>query len=130
MTTVSDWITAVAALLGVLFAGWQLMHSRLIAQATFEDSLDRQYRELLFLLPLPILTGQTKFANTSERELIYNYFDLSNEQAFLYTRGRISEETWQSWRAGIITHMETPAFKNLWIELSLLNSFTYLRKLI
>jgi hypothetical protein len=46
----------------------------------------------------------------------YRYFDLSNEQAFLYECGRISSATWKFWRDGIASNLQRPAFSRAWNE--------------
>lgn len=129
-----DWIAAIATATGVIFAGWQLRSSKLIAQATFEDQLDQQYRELMKEIPVSLLVGGEihKDEYYAVRELIYNYFDLSNEQAFLYSRGRIGKRTWSSWIAGIKANMDKPAFRQIWFELEDVapDTFSYLRRLL
>lgn len=129
-----DWIVAVSTALGVIFAGWQLRSSKLIAQATFEDQLDQQYRDLMKEIPVSLLVGGRILDDEyyAVRELIYNYFDLSNEQAFLYSRGRIGKRTWSSWLAGINSNMRKSAFRQIWFELEdqSPDTFSYLRRLL
>lgn len=48
----------------------------------------------------------------------YRYFDLSNEQVFLESRGRVSKETWEMWASGIESNMQRPAFVRAWQEVS------------
>jgi hypothetical protein len=62
----------------------------------------------------------------------YNYFDLSNEQAFLADRKRLRHETWQNWKEGIEENMGRPAFRQAWqlLEPDLDGSFTDLKGLI
>ncbi len=134
ITNLPDWIAAVSTALAVIFAGWQLRTSSLIAQATFEDQLDQQYRELMKEIPVSLLIGERIHPDEyyEVRELIYNYFDLSNEQAFLYSRGRIGKRTWQSWLEGIRANMSKPAFTQIWFELEEVSpdTFSYLRGLL
>ena len=47
----------------------------------------------------------------------YEYFDLSNEQAFIARQGRLRPETWANWREGIEQHMSRPGFKQAWAKL-------------
>ena len=130
----TDWISAIATTLAAIFVCWQLFDSRKIAQATFEDSLDQQYRQLSMQIPVTILMGE-KCADDefyAVRELLYNYFDLSNEQAFLYSQGRISSRTWESWRAGILSNMRKPAFECIYskIRRKQPDAFTHLNRVL
>ncbi len=52
------------------------------------------------------------------RDAIYRYIDLSNEEAFLYNKKRISEEAWNEWRKGINTNLKLPAFPEVWAEVN------------
>jgi hypothetical protein len=52
------------------------------------------------------------------RDAIYRYIDLSNEQAFLHEKKRVTDEAWIEWRTGIKGNMELPAFKEVWLEVS------------
>jgi hypothetical protein len=78
----------------------------------YEDSFAEQYREISAQIPLDTLLGKP----LSEAELnvslraFYEYFDLSNEQAFLASHGRVRSETWTNWREGIEQHLNRPAF--------------------
>jgi hypothetical protein len=74
----------------------------------------------------------------SEQELsdslrtFYNYFDLSNEQAFLAAQGRLRKATWKNWREGIEQHLTRPGFADAWRRLApdLDGSFDELKKLL
>jgi len=52
------------------------------------------------------------------RDAIYRYIDLSNEQAFLHTKKRVTDEAWNEWIEGIKSNMELPAFKEVWGEVA------------
>lgn len=131
--TLND-IASVATALGVAFAGAQLVIMQRQSRAQFEDSLNAQYRSIVARIPLPALLGE----RLSEEELgeslraFYDYFDLSNEQAFLDDQGRLSPSTWQNWHEGIMQHLERPAFAQAWQRLSphLNGSFDELRQLL
>jgi len=51
------------------------------------------------------------------RDAIYRYIDLSQEQAFLHRRKRVTQETWIEWRSGIRSNMELPAFQEVWAQI-------------
>ena len=48
------------------------------------------------------------------RDAIDRYIDLSNEQAFLHDKKRITDETWMEWTGGITTNMKLAAFRHVW----------------
>jgi hypothetical protein len=84
-----DWniISSIATALGVCFGAWQIKVGKEQAQATFEDSLDQQYRSLSMELPVSVLIGEPveEKDKMRVRELIFNYLDLANEQVFYET---------------------------------------------
>jgi hypothetical protein len=122
---------SVATAAGVLIAGWQLRLTKLQAVTAFEDQLASQYREIARRLPVQALLGEELDASALRAALpdFYHYFDLSNEQAFLYRRRRVRLHTWTEWREGIEQNMQRPAFDVAWAEISARSpeSFTDLR---
>jgi hypothetical protein len=50
------------------------------------------------------------------RDAIYRYIDLSNEEAFLYGKKRITKDTWIDWHKGIKANLKLPAFAQVWAE--------------
>ncbi|MBU2883339.1 hypothetical protein KO525_14355 [Psychrosphaera sp. B3R10] len=132
---VSSAATAVGSLvtaLGVGFGAWQIKVGKEQAQATFEDSLDQQYRSLSMELPVSVLIGEPveESDRNQVRELIYNYLDLSNEQVYLRAKGRISKHTWTSWSQGIKLHLAKPSFAEVYSEIKDKCDFTYLNRLV
>ena len=127
-------IASIATAIGVALAAWQLLITRRQAQSTFEDSLIEQYRAIASNLPLEALLGRTLNESALDESLraFYNYFDLSNEQAFLAAQGRLRTQTWANWREGIQQHLGRPAFAQAWQRLApdLEGSFDDLRQLI
>ena len=124
-----DTIAAVATAIGVGMAAWQLREGRKLAQSTFEDTLDQQYRELAHGIPVDALLGkEIEELGSETRELIYNYLDLCNEQVFLRKKNRITKETWNDWSLGISANLIKPAFKLVWDEVKneAPGSFTFL----
>jgi hypothetical protein len=112
-------------------------HARKQATTTFEDSLTAQYRQIMQDIPTDIWLGaQLKtLANEHQqrcRDAIYRYIDLSNEQAFLHEKRRVTDEVWTEWRTGIRGNMELSAFKEVWSEVSqkFRDSFKELRSVI
>ncbi len=95
VSSVATAIASLATALGVCFGAWQIKVGKDQAQATFEDSLDQQYRLLSMELPVSVLIGEPVAENDRlrVRELIFNYLDLANEQIYLRAKGRISKYT-------------------------------------
>ena len=119
--TVSDWISAVAALgtiAGVAVIFFQLRQlSRQIKLQSFSDYTKR-YQEIVLHLPEDIhthdfvLTGRKDY----EQTMLYMraYFDLSYEEWFLQKQNLIELKFWRVWRVGIKTAMSRPAFQQAW----------------
>jgi hypothetical protein len=81
--------------------------------------MNARYREIAKSLPLDALLGK-KLSETELKESLkqfYLYFDLSNEQAFLYRQKRVNRKTWKNWHEGITQHFARPAFQQAWDQL-------------
>lgn len=124
-----EWIRAIASVmtaLGVLFTAigvflaWrQILFTKRQAIVQFEDSLAREYREIMQELPVGTWLGEEldgeEYINALDS--FYRYIDLSNTQIFLRQKGRVSPETWEEWREGIEWNLSRPAFRRAWIEI-------------
>ena len=125
---------SVATALGIFLAAGQLYFSSRQAMTQFEDQLSGQYREIARRLPLEALLGETlsEEAHASALSDFYDYFDLSNEQAFLRRQGRVSTVTWSNWLEGIQENLRRPAFARAWNEVRRRapDSFDELRKIL
>jgi hypothetical protein len=137
MATPLEIVTAaasVATALGVFLAAGQLYLTARQSITQFEDQLAGQYREVARRLPLEALLGETLDDETHRRALsdFYDYFDLSNEQAFLKKQGRISPATWANWLEGIHQNLRRPAFARAWQEVRdrAPDSFNELREIV
>jgi hypothetical protein len=126
-------LSSVVTAIGVLVAARQLTLTKRQEESQFEDSFTEQYRRIAARLPLKALLGKRLSESEVAESLrvFYEYFDLSNEQAFIAERGRLRSETWANWKAGIEQHMARPAFQQAWEELApdLDGSFASLRVL-
>jgi hypothetical protein len=113
-------IANAATALGALAAAWQLYLVHRQSVTNFEDSFAKEYRELAAELPTKALLGEplNDEEHSEHFDELYHYFDLCNEQAFLYKAGRISEKTWNFWRDGIASNMRRPAFQRAWCEIA------------
>ena len=82
-------LSSIATAVGVAVAAYQLFITRRQATTTFEDTLNTQYRQAIERLPIEALFGE-KLKEQDQAELLphfYRYFDLCNEQAFLFSLG-------------------------------------------
>jgi hypothetical protein len=113
-----ETVGSLATAIGVCIAAWQIWESKKLAQTSFEDGLDQQYRKLIMDIPVDALIGQPITNRNEElREIIYNYLDLCNEQTYLRQGKRISKSRWKEWNDGIKDNLSKPAFKEVWNEI-------------
>jgi len=126
-------IASAATAVGVLIAAWQIWQSRKLASASFEDSYDQQYRELMYRVPVDALLGKqlNGHSHSEAREAIYNYLDLCNEQVYQRSKRRVSKARWAEWRSGIKDNLEKPLISGIWCEVKskVPGSFSFLERL-
>jgi hypothetical protein len=116
-------IVSVATVVAVVLTWLQLIQVRKQATTTFEDRLTEQYRRIMENIPTDIWLGaELKALDDGQRDrcrdAIYRYIDLSNEEAFLHSKKRVTADTWIEWRKGIKTNMKLPAFAEVWAEVN------------
>ncbi|WP_232606095.1 hypothetical protein [Photobacterium phosphoreum] len=128
--TVIGFISVIVTVVGVWLALGQLKITRKVIQTDFENSIDQQYRQIIQGIPVDILIGQVETPNNETRELIFNYLDLCNEQIYLYSKKRISNERWQDWESGIEDNLKNKAIFNVWQEVKESASFSYLSEFL
>jgi hypothetical protein len=125
---------AVATAVGVFIAARQLFLAKQQATTQFEDQLAAQYRDIIRQLPVAALLGDslTETEYAAALPCFYHYIDLSNEQAFLHQRGRVSRETWSDWYEGIQQNLRRPAFERAWADIAarVPDSFDELRSIV
>lgn len=132
LNDISNVATATAAVIAAFSLGvsaFQTRLSRRIAETTFEDSIDQQYRDLAKEIPVDILIDKYTYLSNDTREVIFNYLDLCNQQTYLRAKGRISKERWLDWRDGIQENLRKRGFYLIWTEVKDKASFSYLEKL-
>ncbi|MBI5415800.1 MAG: hypothetical protein HZA29_03190 [Candidatus Omnitrophica bacterium] len=133
MTEIFTAIPSVATAVGVFLAARQLGLTRRQSVTTFEDSFDREYRELAATLPTRALLGEplSGYEHQQYFDEFYHYIDLCNKQVFLNQYNRITRDTWEFWRGGIVSNLRRPAFKRAWSEIAARanNDFSELRAL-
>jgi hypothetical protein len=112
INTVANVVMATGALLIL----WQIRESRLNAITSFEDAMDKEYRELIRRLPTQLMLGSDLTESLIQEHLdeFYYYFDLCNQQAFLRQRKRVRPSTWTYWSDGMRSNFERPAFHRAW----------------
>jgi hypothetical protein len=119
-----DWLSLVGSLasvataIGVFVAGWQIRLAKQLARTQFEDTLTKEFREIIWKIPVDALIGlelsEDKYRET--RDDFFRYIDLSNEQVFLRKNNRISKATWELWRDGMKAFLARPSFNRAWRE--------------
>jgi hypothetical protein len=126
MSTIPEWFfrslefLASAATAGGVFLAWrQLKHTQEQAVTSFEDQVAREYRDIARALPVTALLGGDLSDDEYENALavFHQYFDFSNYQVFLRSRGRVSDAAWAEWREGILQNLDRPAFRRAWKEI-------------
>ncbi|GAB3483520.1 hypothetical protein GCM10011496_30390 [Polaromonas eurypsychrophila] len=113
-------LSNVATAIGVGVAAWQLWLAQKQSVTSFEDSFTKEYRVLASRLPTKALLGEVLSDHEHDESFdeFYHYFDLCNEQVFLWKSKRISEKTWRFWKDGMASHMKRPAFQRAWSEIA------------
>lgn len=100
-------------LVGVAVALCQFRKNNKQQVTNFEDSLTKEYREIVRRIPYKALVGDK--LSSQERVYayneVYNYMDLCNEQVFLRKSGRVGKATWGNWQEGMSTNFDLEVFK-------------------
>ena len=67
-----DTVASLVTASGVCIAAWQIWENRKLAQTSFEDGLDQQYRDLAMDIPVDALIGKPINDNKKDdlREII------------------------------------------------------------
>jgi hypothetical protein len=127
-------IASGATAVGVVIAAWQIWRNAEQTKTSFEDSLNKEYRELMRPITLAILLGETASPEkaTEAREHIYNYLDFCNQQVYLRKCSRIRKDTWIEWQKGMKINFELPLFKEVMNEVfsTIPSIFQELRKVL
>lgn len=133
---VLDIINAMAGVMtaaGVILVLIQMWVGAKKDRQNFEDGFVREYRELIAGLPMYALLGKSPVAPMTDDDLLpfYRYFDLCNQQAFMFEKKRIGKEVWADWLDGIKENTALPAFAEAWrlIKEQRKDSFNELRRL-
>lgn len=117
---IAQAVPSIVTAIDVCVAGRQLQLTKKQSMIHFEDQMSAQYREIARRLPIEALLGESLEPDRQAKWLpdFYHYFDLSNEQAFLHQRRRITKITWKEWKEGIEQNLRPPAFALAWEEIT------------
>ena len=122
MTTIETLsaLANIATATAVVVGAWQLVLAHRLSVTNFEDAFAKEYRELAAKLPTKALLGEALSDDEHVKyfDEMYRYFDLCNQQAFLYSVGRVSNKTWIFWKDGIASNLRRPAFERAWSEIA------------
>jgi len=111
-------LAVVVALASVAIAALALRHATKQARTTFEEALAREYRDITGRLPLPLFYEHGLVTLTDpQRQTMFQYFDLSNEQLRLIQEKRIRGKTAEDWSSGITELMTRETVRAYWDEL-------------
>lgn len=116
ISSIATMAAAIITAIGVYLGVAQLKATKQINQTQFEDSLAREYRDIIRQIPVEALLGVELGAEEQKKALpdFYRYIDLTNDQIFLRQQERIGVETWANWRDGIKSLVTMPAFAAAW----------------
>jgi hypothetical protein len=121
-----DEIIAIATVAGVLVALFAIaatlkgLKDQLWLQTFAEYT--RRYGEIVRELPSEARRPGGNFVfeelETEEQGRVLNiarsYLNLCSEEFFLHSRGRIDDETWSIWRAGMVEVLRAPWTQSTW----------------
>lgn len=111
-------VGSLATAVAVIVAAIQIWYATRQEKTEFEDSLAKEYREILGALPPSVLLQDptAEQAADSHFVVLYRYLDLCNEQTFLRSKGRIRASTWTDWSLGIRSNLDKHGFKEAWLK--------------
>lgn len=121
-----------ATAIGVGVALIQIWRNAEHSKTIFEDSLTKEYREIIRRIPYKALVGE-KLEEKEKYEAfneIFNYMDFCNQQVFLRMTGRVRKKTWLNWQEGMKTNFSLSTFMIASKEVfdKLPNNFSELKK--
>ena len=119
-------------MIGVVVALIQIWRNAEQSKTTFEDSLTKEYREIIRKMPYKAFVSEilnSEEENEAFNE-IFNYMDLCNEQIFLRMSRRVRKKTWLNWQEGMKTNFFLPIFDTASKKVfdKMVNNFNELRK--
>lgn len=103
-----------ATVFGVGIAAYQIRRSNIQQRVMFEDSINKEYRDIIQRIPYKALIGEEISSSqvSAVRNEVYNYMDLCNEQIYLRMSNRVSKTTWINWQEGMKTNFDLKVFND------------------
>ncbi|WP_027862123.1 hypothetical protein [Marmoricola sp. URHB0036] len=113
-------ILAVAAMIGVLAAVFQLRQVRKQRKREFEDLFVQRYWSIMDRLSTSALESvpHSGAIRDEDRRAVIAYFRLSEDELDLRARNWISRDAWELWRDGIATQLRRWPFDEIWREVA------------
>jgi len=78
---------------------------------SFNDRYGKDLNDLLNVLR----SEPEKVLDISEINKITDYFNLCAEEFLWYKKGRIPQDVWNAWKAGIVDNLAITSVRNLWL---------------
>jgi len=100
------------AVISVFIAIWAQTK---ILRWTFFAEYTKRYQKIMFHLPenMDDIDG---LKNKETRRYLRIYFDLCDEQYFLYRKGRLNRRIWKNWKEGMESMFSTKIVSTYWKE--------------
>jgi len=116
-TSVITDIASTATAIGALFVGWQLLLTQRQLRASFEETFTARYDKIVGRIPLVLMLDAGAINSEQVKRAFYDYFELTEEELYYRSAGKISRSTWHDWWYGICSNMSRPAFQAAWTDL-------------
>ena len=121
-TWIVTTIVSIVAIMTTLFVSMAEIRNtnRQLLEQTRNDFFERytkRYQDIILAMPDDVYNGT---AELDEKTLKYVqlYFDLCNEEYYLYKRGYIPQDIWTNWFGGMVIMTTSHAlFANCWDKL-------------
>jgi hypothetical protein len=111
---------SVFSAVAILIALYQIQRSNRQSKTVFEDTISKEYRDLVRGISVKLYIGDPIAENEmiEVRHQLFRYFELTNYQIFLRRCNRISSSTWLTWRDGIQANMKLPVIQKTWDDMA------------
>lgn len=121
-SAVENW-QPIVIIVGLGLTFYQLKQYEKGQKTALENDLNQEYRKIwrevdsqLLMDPEYGREGGNPLSE-NERDAIYSYVDLTNQQIFLRKRGRITNSRWKDWEAGMETMIKHPPIGETWEDI-------------
>ena len=119
--TIALIITSVLSIMAILTTLYVSMReNRQLREQTRNDFFEKytkRYQDIILAMPDDIYNGTAELDGKTLK-YVQLYFDLCNEEYYLYKRGDIPEDIWTNWFGGMVIMTTSHAlFANCWDKL-------------